>query len=837
MNKVMNQLMIKMDKKSTNILNCSIILVLSFLICLRFAVSSTWSGYDLPYHFEAIQTLNESWGTNIFFNKIYNNICSDFGYGTGLFYSTIPAGICVVFMNVFHINIQWAWCLEFSLLFAISGMIVYFFIKRIFDNKLTALICAICYIIFPYFLVNLFYRTAISELFLMLAIPCVAWGLYELQYKANYKGFMVLFTFGCVLSIFVHLVMTMYVAIFAFVFLAVDFKRFFKDYRYIPFIISCLLVLFITSCFYIPIVANYGGTQTSSMGHNGVSLYWGACMQHIPTDYNFSGAFLSLIVLLLFLITYFKKRKECNKQEKNIHLAFVVVAIMGYWLNSPLFPWFIMPKIFAMIQHLHRLLMINAILWTIEIAYILKYAQFKKWLKLSSYIIIPTWLVIHACLGIFGVLKFGTEINPQLMYNGISCYSANEGMGYDKNGDYYPTGASKEYIFTRANEDIIENTNCEIIELANFTNKNYIYFIVEPCDYAYVEFKIPFAEIEETDKVYLIKSDYINNEIKQVEITSNSGNLKLNLGNVNFKSAVVIKYTENGSFDRYLQNNPFEFKIKSGNANFSKFNKENASKYQVDISTTEETRVELPTLFYKGYKLTYTTASGSYNLDAQHGENGFIEIVVSESGTLHVEFEAKYVDIAIIISIVGLILFGLIVIVCLVVPRKFFTNSANWLTKFFKEHKTFAEICRFIIVGGIATLIDMFTMGVVMYLMQKSIYSSFINVFINAPTPSTLATIIGTTSGFCVGLLVNYVLSIAFVFNDKGNSKSAKGFLAFTVLSVIGLIINIIGTFIGFDLMHLNQWLVKIIMILIVLVYNYISKKLLLFKKNKQANE
>ena len=152
-----------------------------------------------------------------------------------------------------------------------------------------------------------------------------------------------------------------------------------------------------------------------------------------------------------------------------------------------------------------------------------------------------------------------------------------------------------------------------------------------------------------------------------------------------------------------------------------------------------------------------------------------------------------------------------------------------------KTHKTVAEILRFLIVGGIATIVDMFTMGVVMYLMERSIYPSFINVFINSPTPSTFATIMGTSVGFVVGLIVNYVLSIFFVFNEKGNSRTVKGFVVFTVLSVIGLIINIIGTYIGFDLLHLNQWLVKIIMIIIVLIYNYVSKRLVLFKKKPET--
>ncbi len=157
----------------------------------------------------------------------------------------------------------------------------------------------------------------------------------------------------------------------------------------------------------------------------------------------------------------------------------------------------------------------------------------------------------------------------------------------------------------------------------------------------------------------------------------------------------------------------------------------------------------------------------------------------------------------------------------------------NKIKQFFETHKTFAEIFRFLIVGTIATLVDMFMMGVAMYFIQREIYPSFINVFINTPTPSTFATIMGTAIGFICGLIVNYVLSILFVFNEKGKSKSTQGFIIFTVLSVIGLGLNMLGMYLCFDLMHINQWVSKIIVTIVVLIYNYVSKRLILFKNKK----
>ena len=100
--------------------------------------------------------------------------------------------------------------------------------------------------------------------------------------------------------------------------------------------------------------------------------------------------------------------------------------------------------------------------------------------------------------------------------------------------------------------------------------------------------------------------------------------------------------------------------------------------------------------------------------------------------------------------------------------------------------------------------------------------------------PSTISTIIGTGVGFILGLVFNYIFSIIFVFDEKGKSKSVGGFFLFAILSLIGLGIHLIGMYLGYDLMHMNEWIVKIVLTLVVLVYNYLTRKLLLFKKTKE---
>ena len=147
-----------------------------------------------------------------------------------------------------------------------------------------------------------------------------------------------------------------------------------------------------------------------------------------------------------------------------------------------------------------------------------------------------------------------------------------------------------------------------------------------------------------------------------------------------------------------------------------------------------------------------------------------------------------------------------------------------------QKHPHLAEIIRFLIVGGSATIVDYLAMGLVLYLFNPRLYPHFYQVWIGGQNPSTLATIIGTGIGFITGLIFNYVFSILFVFHEKGNSQSTKGFLLFTLFALGGLLIHLVGMYLGYDILRINEWIVKTFFTIIVLIYNYITRKLFIFK-------
>ncbi len=130
----------------------------------------------------------------------------------------------------------------------------------------------------------------------------------------------------------------------------------------------------------------------------------------------------------------------------------------------------------------------------------------------------------------------------------------------------------------------------------------------------------------------------------------------------------------------------------------------------------------------------------------------------------------------------------------------------------------FFEFMRFCIVGGLAFLVDF---GVL--------------VLLNNILPELFGSrlYIATAVGFIAGLSFNYILSIRFVFINARKlhvGRSMKAFLVFALVGTVGFGLTELGMYIGTELLFVNYMLVKIFVTGIVLIWNYIGRKMFIFK-------
>lgn len=141
---------------------------------------------------------------------------------------------------------------------------------------------------------------------------------------------------------------------------------------------------------------------------------------------------------------------------------------------------------------------------------------------------------------------------------------------------------------------------------------------------------------------------------------------------------------------------------------------------------------------------------------------------------------------------------------------------------FIENKGLFYEVFRFCLVGLVAAIGD--------YLFTTLVRFSFVNL-----KDTWYATVVAVTVGFLVGVTINYFLSVFMVYkNTKSNfSKTKKGVVIFVLLSAVGL-------FIGYatELLLYNDKVYKLepyiavflIRTVVVMVYNYLSRKFILFR-------
>ena len=121
------------------------------------------------------------------------------------------------------------------------------------------------------------------------------------------------------------------------------------------------------------------------------------------------------------------------------------------------------------------------------------------------------------------------------------------------------------------------------------------------------------------------------------------------------------------------------------------------------------------------------------------------------------------------------------------------------------------QIINFLIVGTVATIIDFI------------IYYILYNIFSINP-------LIANIISFTISVIFNYIASIRWVFKVDENKNKKIIFTTFIILSIVGMLITELLIFIFVDMINIEPMISKIIATIITMIFNFISRKLILEK-------
>ncbi len=148
----------------------------------------------------------------------------------------------------------------------------------------------------------------------------------------------------------------------------------------------------------------------------------------------------------------------------------------------------------------------------------------------------------------------------------------------------------------------------------------------------------------------------------------------------------------------------------------------------------------------------------------------------------------------------------------------------NIIDKFAKKHnidlnkksvKLLIQIFKFIIVGGTATVLD--------WILYYILYNYL-----------GINPLIANIISFSTSTVYNYWASTKWVFDVTKDKSRKRLFIEFVLFSVIGLGLTELLLWIGIKVLSMNAMLVKIVATILVMIFNFVTRKIFLEQHPKK---
>lgn len=287
--------------------------------------------------------------------------CNGFGYAINVFYPPIVT-YGPLFFKLFCTHYYDALKIYTYLTILISSISMYHLVREVSNKREIALVAAIIYTFIPYKLETIYNRFAIGEFSAYMFIPLVFLGLHNLLYGDKKKHYFI--TIGAVGLMLTHTLSTEYTAMFALIYLIANCNKLKNKEVLKKIVINVVFILLISAFFLLPLLeyknhSDYIMFSSISMSNRGSDVAGRTISfkqlfkdTEEPEGVCFNLGILFPIMMILGIFTY----RKMSKEDKNVYLSFLIIALISLFMTSKFFPWAIMPDFISKLQFPWRML-------------------------------------------------------------------------------------------------------------------------------------------------------------------------------------------------------------------------------------------------------------------------------------------------------------------------------------------------------------------------------------------------------------------------------------------------------------------------------------------------
>lgn len=322
------------------------------LTCVPLLMNSGGAqGADWRFHLSRIEGIAQALREGQFPVRVYSQAKDSYGYAPSLFYGELFLYFPAV-LRLLGMSVQGAYRTYAIAVQALTAGISFFSFRQMFRHNKTALVGSILYMLAPYHIYNIYWRTAVGEYTALAFLPLIPAALSLLyaqqkpdRYTARVACAELVVSFGALVQ--THIISLELATLSTAVFCLYHFRRTFTKRILGVWVTAAGLVVLLNLWFLVPFLTlmlgggynnMYGGESFAgglSVQKNGL---WLSELLSWRADHNSIGVVL-VAGLVAFVWCWLTQGPAMPQRERKIGAWAAVLGTLACWMCTNTFPW------------------------------------------------------------------------------------------------------------------------------------------------------------------------------------------------------------------------------------------------------------------------------------------------------------------------------------------------------------------------------------------------------------------------------------------------------------------------------------------------------------------
>jgi len=453
-----------------------LIVVIGLILSIWLIDFDIRASHDGSLHFLRVLGTSDTLSIGQIPAMINQNYCNGFGYSMNIFYQPLVTYI-PLFIKLFTPTYMMALKVFAALCIVLSGITMYRFVYQVTDKKIVAFLAAIFYMIAPYKLSCTYVRFAIGEFTSFVFLPLTFLGIYNLfNQKGDKHYYIAIGAAGLLLS---HTITTVYVAIFAAIYVACNIKKLLDKEIIMKCLINVTFILLISLMFWLPLLETANSAEyailnddimrTNPSWTSDKAIDISDLFKTVDEDTGIS--FLTSISIAIgILLTIFNINKIDKKYIK-IYVIFLLFALFSVFMATKYFPWEYAPSILCKLQYPWRMLgffiFFISFVCGLNLYHFIRFISKKDSIRFILMSILIILMIIESVINIRTTMRvYGGEGLSEEEYE-TAIIENKKISHFGINREYLPIRAlvvQKTYLIEREDRIYILSGNVEVIQ-------------------------------------------------------------------------------------------------------------------------------------------------------------------------------------------------------------------------------------------------------------------------------------------------------------------------------------------------------------------------------------